>query len=197
MASLRNSNAEQWLREAQQGLDYSDPNAVANLYRNLQAAGRPVEYSGSGDLIRFLGDDAGTVDVLQNKAFEQGRGPVRGWAFQPFYGKDDFNRLRSEGRNPHTGDFMGQAAMNVGRHGNGVGLTRPPGSMGMGIGSTVRQNALRDLFQPDEPMRQEQPVPLPEQANPIAQATAPAMRPIPMSTGQRAAPRLNRGGSFY
>ena len=89
------------------GPDYADPNAVSNLYNNLKSAGRPVEYSGQGDLIKFLGDDAGSVDVLQNQAFEQGRGPVRGWAFQPFYGKDDRQRLLAEGRNPDTGEIGG------------------------------------------------------------------------------------------
>lgn len=96
-------DAQPIFEQYQQGLDYTAPDALDQLYARMRAGGVNVERK--GDLFRIPGTDAGWVDILQNKAAVEGRGPVRGWAYQPFYGSEDFDRLVAMGRNPHTGDM--------------------------------------------------------------------------------------------
>lgn len=84
-------------------IDYSAPDALDQLEAAMRRDGIQVERR--GDLFKIPGTDAGFVDILQNKAFVEGRGPVRGWAYQPFYGSEDFDRLTAMGRNPHTGEM--------------------------------------------------------------------------------------------
>ena len=85
-------------------IDYTAPDALDQLYTRMRADGIMVERD-KNDLFRIPGTEAGWVDILQNKAHVEGRGPVRGWAYQPFYGREDFARLTALGSNPHTGEM--------------------------------------------------------------------------------------------
>lgn len=102
-----NADLEALLTRYQAGINVQDPNSIRMLAEAMQRDGIPAEVSADGLLIRVPGYDAGWVDPRQDKAFVEGRGDIRGWAFQPYYGSEDFDRLLAEGRNPHTGEFVG------------------------------------------------------------------------------------------
>lgn len=102
-----NEEYEQLLKKYQQGIDATDPDSIRKLAEAMNRDGIPAEVSKDGLLIRVPGYDGGWVDPRQDKAYVEGRGGIRGWAFQPYYGKEDFDRLVSQGRNPHTGEFVG------------------------------------------------------------------------------------------
>lgn len=101
--SKSNEDYQALLSKYQQGIDVSNPDSIRQLAAKMQADGVPAQVSEDGLLIKVPGYDGGWVDPRQDKAFVEGRGGIRGWAFQPYYGKEDFNRLTSQGRNPHTG----------------------------------------------------------------------------------------------
>src|SRR5262245_53345824 len=95
-----NADLEALLGKYQAGINVQDPNSIRLLVEAMNKDGIPAELSSDGLLLRVPGYDAGWVDPRQDQAYVQGRGGIRGWAFQPYYGSEDFDRLVAEGRNP-------------------------------------------------------------------------------------------------
>lgn len=133
-----NADLEALLGRYQANIDATNPDSIRMLAEAMQRDGIPAEVSSDGLLIRVPGYDGGWVDPRQDKAWAEGRGDIRGWAFQPYYGSEDFDRLVAEGRNPHTGEFVGMEQarlytrdsdfpMNDPRYAQSAGSGLPPG----------------------------------------------------------------------